>query len=94
MSPILMTIAIILVIGVLLSRLARAQAARLRAEGLIPKPGEETEEHVDRLLQRGHKIQAIKVYRALHGVGLKEAKEAVERRQGQLPPSGPPPPIA
>ena len=27
----------------------------------------------------GHKIEAIKVYRALHGVGLKEAKEAVEQ---------------
>jgi ribosomal protein L7/L12 len=31
------------------------------------------------LIRRGKKIQAIKHYRELTGVGLKEAKEAVER---------------
>jgi ribosomal protein L7/L12 len=36
---------------------------------------------------RGHKIDAIKVYRRLHGVGLKEAKDAVERLAATLPPS-------
>ena len=30
------------------------------------------------LLQRGRRIEAIKVYRMLHGVGLKEAKDAVD----------------
>lgn len=37
------------------------------------------------LIQRGKKIEAIKVYRANFGVGLKEAKDAideVERRLG------------
>lgn len=34
---------------------------------------------VRELVQRGKKIQAIKVYREVTGVGLKEAKEAVER---------------
>jgi hypothetical protein len=29
-------------------------------------------------LARGHKIEAIKIYRELFGVGLKEAKDAVE----------------
>ena len=31
------------------------------------------------LLERGQKIEAIKLYRQHHDVGLKEAKEAVER---------------
>lgn len=36
---------------------------------------------VDRLLRQGKKIQAIKRYRELTGVSLKEAKEGVERRE-------------
>ncbi|WP_327113653.1 ribosomal protein L7/L12 [Nocardia sp. NBC_01730] len=35
---------------------------------------------IDSLLAEGKKIQAIKRYRELTGSGLKEAKEAVERR--------------
>ncbi|BDT94891.1 hypothetical protein IFM12275_48670 [Nocardia sputorum] len=35
---------------------------------------------VDALLRQGKKIHAIKRYRELTGCGLKEAKEAVERR--------------
>ena len=46
-----------------------------------------TEGDIPRLLMGGHKIDAIKVYRRLHGVGLKEAKEAVERQAATLPPS-------
>lgn len=44
-----------------------------------------TEEDIPRLLMSGHKIDAIKVYRRLHGVGLKEAKEAVEHLAATLP---------
>lgn len=53
----------------------RTIAPRLRARHAPP-----TEERVDELLRAGRKIEAIKAYRLLHGVGLKEAKEAVERR--------------
>lgn len=35
---------------------------------------------IDDLLARGRKIQAIKLYREQTGVGLKEAKDAVEAR--------------
>ena len=41
------------------------------------------------LLNNGQKIRAIKLYRELHGVGLKEAKlavEAIERDPGSGPP--------
>jgi ribosomal protein L7/L12 len=36
-------------------------------------------DEVKDLLRQGRKIQAIKVYRQRTGVGLREAKEAVER---------------
>jgi hypothetical protein len=46
-----------------------------------------TEDSVRKLLMQGRKIQAIKVYRTLHRVDLKAAKEAVERLSENLPPS-------
>jgi ribosomal protein L7/L12 len=42
-----------------------------------PDPLTEVREHI----RAGKKIQAIKVYRELTGVGLKEAKDAVERME-------------
>jgi large subunit ribosomal protein L7/L12 len=47
-----------------------------------------TEGDVQRLLAAGRKIEAIKLYRELNGVGLKEAKDAVERLAAGQPPSG------
>jgi large subunit ribosomal protein L7/L12 len=48
------------------------------------------EEEVAMLLEQGQKIEAIKRYRERTGVGLKEAKDAVEAIQrGQAVPSGP-----
>ena len=44
-----------------------------------------TEGDIPRLLMGGHKIDAIKVYRRLHDVDLREAKEAVERIAAKLP---------
>jgi ribosomal protein L7/L12 len=37
-----------------------------------------TDEEILRTAKSGHKISAIKIYREFYGVGLKEAKEAVE----------------
>lgn len=37
------------------------------------------DEQLDELLRRGKKIQAIKRYRELTGLGLKEAKDEVDR---------------
>ena len=36
------------------------------------------------LVLGGQKIEAIKQYRAMHGVGLKEAKDAVDARAREL----------
>ena len=39
---------------------------------------------VQELILRGQKIQAIKLYREISGVGLKEAKEAVDQMEVSL----------
>jgi ribosomal protein L7/L12 len=54
------------------------RAESLRARGLYPETGKETDADVIKLLKAGEKIMAIRCYRALHHAGLKEAKEAVE----------------
>jgi ribosomal protein L7/L12 len=46
-----------------------------------------TEDSIRALLLQGRKIQAIKAYRELHHVDLKDAKEAVERLAKELPTS-------
>ncbi|HEX2187301.1 MAG TPA: hypothetical protein VHG51_00315, partial [Longimicrobiaceae bacterium] len=46
----------------------------------------ETVAEVVRLLRAGRKVDAVKLYRERFGVGLKEAKEAVERIAAGQPP--------
>ena len=57
---------------------AEKKVASLRARGFYPEAGKEKEEDVLPLLKSGEKIMAIRCYRSLHKVGLKEAKDAVE----------------
>jgi len=47
-----------------------------RSSGAPPQQG--TIDDVRRFIREGHTISAIKLYRQIHKVGLKEAKEAVE----------------
>lgn len=49
-------------------------------------PDTATEDDMRAFLMAGHEIDAIKVYRRLHRVDLKAAKEAVERLAAELPP--------
>jgi ribosomal protein L7/L12 len=42
-----------------------------------------TDADVARLATLGRKIEAIKLYRRLHGTDLKTAKDAVDRRRGR-----------
>lgn len=52
----------------------------------VPPPAPGSEGSIEGLIASGRKIEAIKAYRAEHGAGLKEAKEAVEalaREQAQ-----------
>ncbi len=61
------------------------QAAR--ASGLYPPAGQGSDADVAALMGRGEKLLAIRLYRELHGCGLKEAKEAVEAlpRDAEIP---------
>jgi ribosomal protein L7/L12 len=50
-----------------------------RDQGYDPTMAEITE-----LLRRGNKIEAIKIYRERHNVGLAEAKAAIDRIEANL----------
>ena len=68
------------------SRLKRLEAKvdlLLEQAGLEFNPLENGQEEVLELLQQGQKIQAIKLYREITGVGLKEAKDEVEEMARQ-----------
>lgn len=54
----------------------------LKEMGLYPDAKNATDEDVRRVLKQGYKIQAIKLYREIHNVDLKQAKEAVETLAG------------
>ena len=50
----------------------------------LPDPPENvTDEDIRKVARLGQKIQAIKWYKSLHNVGLKDAKEAVEKMIGE-----------
>jgi hypothetical protein len=69
------------VLLVLLSRRGERPGGsrEMRPGAAPPSPGE-----IDTLLRGGRKIEAIKMYRTLHGVDLKAAKDAVEARGREL----------
>jgi ribosomal protein L7/L12 len=79
----------LILLGILASANRRRTEA-LRQQGLYPAPGKGTDADVAKLLAAGRKIDAIKIYREIHGVGLKEAKEAVERMAKCVDPSATP----
>jgi len=64
-----------------LSRLEAKVDLLLKQAGIDYDPHKDMPDHVILALRRGEKIQAIKLYREATGVGLKEAKDAVEEIQ-------------
>jgi ribosomal protein L7/L12 len=74
-------IAVVLLVGFLSRRGERSAQVpkRLRSEA-IPA----TQDSIDDLLRAGQKIEAIKMYRRLHGVDLKSAKDAMDARAHEL----------
>jgi ribosomal protein L7/L12 len=55
----------------------------------IAEPPEPAADPIRDLVRGGHKIEAIKLYRERHGVGLRAAKEAVEAiMEGGAPAGG------
>jgi ribosomal protein L7/L12 len=51
----------------------------VRPDNLHATPG-----NIDALLQEGRKIDAIKLYRVMHRVDLKAAKDAIDARSREL----------
>ena len=57
---------------------------RLNIEYLDPNADPAFAPQVQEALRRGNKIEAIKIYRELTGVGLAEAKDAIERAERSI----------
>ena len=77
---------LIAVLGFVALGLSIALAQRRKREELpgmpqdLPNFGQPpTDEDVKRFIEAGEKITAIKLYREIHGGGLKEAKDAVHK---------------
>ena len=75
---------LLVLVGFVLHRYTARNTQSLRESGVYPHEGQETDADVNRLLHLGHKIEAIKVYRTLYQVDLKDAKAAVDKRQREL----------
>ncbi len=84
MMKILYVVGGLLLLLFLIDAVKKAKTRRARESGLLPPPGQGSDSDVERLAAQGEKIQAIKLYREIHGVDLKEAKEAVEHLTGKL----------
>lgn len=71
-------------VAVLVDRINQNKVERLRRSGIYPLRGEESAQDVDRLIRLGRKIEAIKVYRTVHNVDLRTARQAVEALEKQI----------
>ena len=70
-----------IVFALLVSRRRDVEVVTLKP----PTPVTSTDDSPEGLLRSGQKIAAIKRYRELHGVGLKEAKDAVDAMESGQP---------
>jgi ribosomal protein L7/L12 len=77
--PIIAAIAILLLVLVLRSR----SEIENPSDSDLDRPA--TDADIQVLLHTGRKIEAIKVYRRLHRVDLKTAKDAIDRLAAEMP---------
>ncbi|OZG71785.1 hypothetical protein BTA51_19335 [Hahella sp. CCB-MM4] len=78
LSPVTIGIIVVAVILVLVAIKSRGKEGGTINSIPVPPADQATDEDIRKLAGSGKKIQAIKLYREKYGVGLKEAKEAVE----------------
>lgn len=78
MTKLIITTAVIVVALWILNRSNRWRREHARLRDLRRAPGEGTDADVERLVRAGRKMSAIKLYREIHRVDLKTAKEAVD----------------
>jgi len=84
MKTMLMLVGLVIVIFLIGSFIAQRKVTALRRRGIYPENGKETGDDVARLLRAGEELMAIRCYRTIHKVGLKQAKEAVESLKKEL----------
>lgn len=75
----------VLVVGVVVIALARRRGVEVVSLTPPPPGGPPVDASPEQHLRAGNKIAAIKRFRELHGVGLKEAKDAVEAMERGQP---------
>ncbi len=79
-SSVLLTAVVAAAVLVLVVALRKDETVRM-----LVTDGQGRSGSVEAALAAGRKIEAIKLYRERHGVGLREAKEAVEALQRSVP---------
>lgn len=72
----------LLVIYLILFFHSHKKLIALRSKGLYPKETEESEDDVLRLIKLGEFVFAVRCYRSIHKVSLKEAKKVIEKMKG------------
>ena len=63
---------------------SRVRITTVVKTGAVSVPDSESGQQIMNALKEGNKIKAVKAWRTLHGVNLKEAKEAVEKLHAEL----------
>jgi len=81
-----MNVTTIIVASIVILLLVALIRTRSRSSSIDVDFDRATEADLHALLAAGRKIDAIKVYRRLHRVDLKAAKEAVDRMAATFPP--------
>jgi ribosomal protein L7/L12 len=82
-AAVVITIVVFLVVADLASRLKERRA---RESGLYPPPGSGSHADVERLVAAGETMLAVKLYREIHHVGMKDAKDAVDGIRSRMEP--------
>jgi ribosomal protein L7/L12 len=75
LAAVVITIVVFLMVANVTSRTRERRALE---SGMYPQPGEGTDSDVRRLVMSGEHMLAIKLYREIHHVGLKEARDAID----------------
>ncbi len=78
LSPVTIGVVVLAVVLVLVAIRSRGKESASVKSVPVPSADLATDDDIRNLAESGRKIQAIKLYREKYGVGLKEAKEAVE----------------
>jgi hypothetical protein len=84
LGPVLAVIVFLFAVVFISGRRFRLRRRRVQQAGLLPPPGQGTDEDVERLLRAGEELLAIRLYRELHGTDLKTSRLKVRAMAERL----------